>query len=201
MRSRWLNAVRISTAARRSPAISRAADEAVEPGHLDVEDGDVGLVRPDQLDGLVAPAGLADDLVALLLEGLLQVEADDGLVLGDDDAGRHRALPFVVGLGRRRGSVRLGLGHRRPVRRVAGRAAGASYPGQPTASLSRSSRSSCCRSSSLDRRPHVGAVPAHRLGVPGGLAVLPLGERRLRDEGPQAGVVGLVGEVGQLLVG
>ena len=63
--------------------ISRAADEPVEPGHLDVEDGEVGLELADQLDGLVAPAGLAHDLVALLLEGLLEVEADDGLVFGD----------------------------------------------------------------------------------------------------------------------
>jgi hypothetical protein len=61
--------------------------QPVEAGHLDVEDGEVGLELAHELDGLVASAGLADDLVALLLEGLLQVEADDGLVLGDDDAG------------------------------------------------------------------------------------------------------------------
>ena len=48
-----------------------------------------GCELADQLDGLVAAAGLAHDLVALLLEGLLQVEADDGLVLGDDDTGGH----------------------------------------------------------------------------------------------------------------
>ena len=91
MRSRWLKAVRISTAAWRSALISRAAGEPVEPGHLDVEDGEVGLEVAHELDGLVAAAGLAHDLVALLLEGLLQVEADDGLVFGDDDAGGHRA--------------------------------------------------------------------------------------------------------------
>ena len=51
-----------------------------------------GSSWPDQLDGLVAAAGLAHDLVALLLEGLLEVEADDGLVLGDHDAGRHRSV-------------------------------------------------------------------------------------------------------------
>ena len=44
-------------------------------------------------DGLVAAAGLGDDLVALLLEGLLEIEADDGLVLGDHDTGRQRWLP------------------------------------------------------------------------------------------------------------
>jgi hypothetical protein len=61
--------------------------QAVEPGHLDVEDGEVRLELAHEPHRLVAPSGLADDLVALLLEGLLQVEADDGLVLGDDDAG------------------------------------------------------------------------------------------------------------------
>ena len=60
--------------------------QAVEARHLDVEDGEVGLELTHELDRLVASARLADDLVALLLEGLLQVEADDGLVLGDDDA-------------------------------------------------------------------------------------------------------------------
>ena len=43
---------------------------------------------------LVAATGLADDLVALLLEGLPQVEADDGLVLGDQHASRQRCPPF-----------------------------------------------------------------------------------------------------------
>ncbi len=49
--------------------------EAVHAGHLDVEDGEIGLQGPDELDGLVAPAGLADDLVALFLEGLTEVHA------------------------------------------------------------------------------------------------------------------------------
>ena len=53
-----------------------------------------GLQVADQLDGLVAAAGLADDLVALLLEGLAQVEADDGLVLGDHDTNRHWRQSF-----------------------------------------------------------------------------------------------------------
>ena len=48
---------------------------------------------------------------------------------------------------------------------------------------------------------HVGAVAAHGVGVLLGLAVLLLGERRLGDEGPEPGVVGLVGEVRELLVG
>ena len=63
--------------------------EAVHPGHLDVEDRQIGLRAADQLDGLVAATGLADDVVALFLEGLAQVHPDDGLVLGDHDSQRH----------------------------------------------------------------------------------------------------------------
>src|SRR5205085_4276180 len=66
--------------------------QAVDAGHLDVEDREVGLVLLHQGDGLVAPTGLADDLVALLLEDLSQVETDDRLVLGNDDALGHRGL-------------------------------------------------------------------------------------------------------------
>jgi hypothetical protein len=68
--------------------------EAVHPRHLDVEDGDVGRVRPHELHGLVTTPGLPHHLVALLLEGLLEVEADDRLVLGDDDPRRHAARPW-----------------------------------------------------------------------------------------------------------
>ena len=67
--------------------------QAVEAGHLDVEDGDIGLEAPHQLDGFVAAAGLGDDLVPLFLEGFLEVEADDGLVLSDHDTGGHRCAP------------------------------------------------------------------------------------------------------------
>ncbi len=63
-----------------------------------------------ELDRLVASGGLADDLVALLLEELLEIEPDDRFVLGDHDAcGRsaclHRSLgrPGLPGrAGRRR---------------------------------------------------------------------------------------------------
>ena len=59
--------------------------QAVEPRHLDVEDRQVRQQIADQLDGGVAPSGLADDLVTLLLQRLAQVHADDGFVLGDHD--------------------------------------------------------------------------------------------------------------------
>src|SRR5581483_5587188 len=62
--------------------------EPVHPGHLDVEDGEVGVEVANQVHGLVAPARLPHHLVALFFEQLLQVEADYGLVLGDHDARR-----------------------------------------------------------------------------------------------------------------
>ena len=45
-----------------------------------------GFELADELDRVVAAAGLADDLVALFLEDLLEIETDDRLVLGDHDA-------------------------------------------------------------------------------------------------------------------
>ena len=53
-----------------------------------------GLSVADELDGLVAAAGLADDFVALFLEDLLEVEPDDGLVLGEDDS---RTVRWTLG--------------------------------------------------------------------------------------------------------
>ena len=67
--------------------------ESIETGHLDVEDGEVGSQFAGEGDCLVAASGLADDQVALLLEGLLQIEADDRLILGEHDSDRHR-LPL-----------------------------------------------------------------------------------------------------------
>ena len=55
-----------------------------------------GGAASHELHGFVARAGLADHLVALLLEGPPQVEADDGLVFGDHHAGRQRWSPFGV---------------------------------------------------------------------------------------------------------
>ena len=60
--------------------------EAVHARHLDVEDRELGLQLAHELDRLVAAAGLADDLVALFLEDLLEIETDDRLVFGDHDA-------------------------------------------------------------------------------------------------------------------
>ena len=71
--------------------------QSVEDGHLDVHDDEVGLDLLGELDGLLAVARLTDDVVALLAEHLDEVEADQGLVLGDEDPGRA--------LDRRRGGV------------------------------------------------------------------------------------------------
>ena len=62
----------------------------------------------EAVDGVVAAASVADHLISLLLEGLLQVEADNGLVLGQHDPHLRR---------RRRGVVlRCGLVRERLVR-------------------------------------------------------------------------------------
>src|SRR5262249_6960312 len=63
--------------------------DPVESRHLDVEDRDVGLEALDQRHRLVTTSGLPYDLVSLFLQRLAEVEADDALVLGDDDAHRH----------------------------------------------------------------------------------------------------------------
>lgn len=64
--------------------------DAVENRHLHIEDDEVGAVLLGKRDSRLTIARLADDGVPLLLEHLLQVEADERLVLGDDDAGRQR---------------------------------------------------------------------------------------------------------------
>src|SRR4029079_14320300 len=63
--------------------------EAIHPRHLDVEDGQVWLQIADERDRIVATAGFAADVVALLFEGLAQIETDDCLILGDHNTNRH----------------------------------------------------------------------------------------------------------------
>jgi len=62
--------------------------DPVEPGHLHVEHGDVGLGRPCKLHRLLPVPRLGTHLVARPFEERLQIEADDRLVLGDEDP-RH----------------------------------------------------------------------------------------------------------------
>ena len=47
----------------------------------------------------------------------------------------------------------------------------------------------------------VSAVPLHGIGVALGIVVLAVGQGGLRDQRAQPGVVGRLGEVGQLLIG
>ena len=78
------NAVRMSTAASRSPAIVRAAVRPSMPGILMSRIARSGLSSRTSSDGVVAAAGFADDLVVLFFEDLLEVEANDRLVFGED---------------------------------------------------------------------------------------------------------------------
>ena len=85
--------------------------EARQPGHRDVEDGQVGPLRAGHLDGLGAVARLGDDLeVRLAVEDQPHAAADEGVVVGEQDAGlagpgggvgHGQALPFRTGTSRR----------------------------------------------------------------------------------------------------
>ena len=55
-----------------------------------------GLSALGQVDGLLAVAGLADDLVALLAQHLGQIHPDERLVLGDEHAVRFVRRPSVT---------------------------------------------------------------------------------------------------------
>ena len=75
----------MTTGAIRSLRDPLRGGDPVELGHLDVEHHQVGPQLLGQLDGPLAVAGLADHVVPLLGQHLGEVEADQGLVLGDDD--------------------------------------------------------------------------------------------------------------------
>ena len=64
------------------------------PGILTSRIARSGQQVTHEVDRLVAAPGLADDLVALFLEGLAQVHPDDGLVLGDHDSASSLGAPF-----------------------------------------------------------------------------------------------------------
>ena len=85
-RSRWENAVRMTTGAMRAPAMCSAAAMPSRTGILTSVITRSGRSCSRQLDRLLAVGGLADDLVALLGQHLGEVHADQGLVLGDDHA-------------------------------------------------------------------------------------------------------------------
>ncbi len=75
----------MTTAAIRCPRDPLFRGDAVQLGHLDVEDHEVRPKRLRELDGALPVAGLPYDVVLLLSEHLGEVEPDERLVLGDDD--------------------------------------------------------------------------------------------------------------------
>ena len=87
--------------------------DPVQHRHLDVEDHQVRAQLLGEVDGLLAVAGLADDLVALLGQHLGEVHADECLVLGDDDAA-YGGSGGAVGLRHGRKASPLPFGGRSP---------------------------------------------------------------------------------------
>ena len=115
----------------------------------------------DQLDGLVAAPGLAHDLVALFFEGLLEIEADDGLVFSDHDTDGHRLSP--VGSGRRTREGSAGF-------------------------VSESIEQLVLFAFELfDRGLHLGSMAFVGVSVALCLVVLPIGQRRLGHQAPGCG--------------
>jgi hypothetical protein len=68
--------------------------DAVEDGHLHVQDHQVGTVLLGQLHGPGTVTGLPDDVVPLLDQHLREIHPDQRLVLGDDDAQGWPAHPL-----------------------------------------------------------------------------------------------------------
>ena len=164
MRSRWLNAVSRSTATWWRDVISRAARRPSIPGILTSRMARSGWCSSTSVHRLVAAAGLPHDLVAGRDQDLLEVEAHDGLVLGDDHAGQ--ASSFVSPSVMRRPS---------PPSRARG------HGGQELVLAVLEVDDGL-----LQRL----AGPHHGVGVTRRLVVLLGGQRRLRDQGAHPGLVG-----------
>jgi hypothetical protein len=62
----------------------RGSRNSIHFRHLDVADDQVRVQVHRQGDSLLTVGRLADDVVTLLLQHLPQVEANEGLVLGDE---------------------------------------------------------------------------------------------------------------------
>ena len=95
--------VRISTRGEPSAAVIRPGGlDAVEVGHADVHQHDLGTQRPCCLDDLVAVPRLADHLqVGFGVHDDPEAGADQLLVIGDQDADGHGRVPFGAVSGRR----------------------------------------------------------------------------------------------------
>ena len=91
--------------------MARAAARPSEPGILTSRMTRSGWLVADEVDGLVAASGLPHHVVALVQEDLLEIEPDDGLVLGDDHTPGHGVRSFRFGADRRSGRP-VGARHR-----------------------------------------------------------------------------------------
>ena len=85
-RSRWENAVSMTTGAMRLATICSAAEMPSRTGILTSRMTRSSLSSSASAYGALAVAGLADDVVPLFFEHLFQVEPDERLVLGDNDS-------------------------------------------------------------------------------------------------------------------
>ena len=197
--------------------MSRAAWRPSAPGILTSRITRSGLCVRDQLDGIVAAAGLPYDVVALVEQDLLQIQPDDRLVLGDDHTPAHGVsslLATVMGApGCEYGIVapgcrRQALGCPPVTTGSAGAARSVVAPShilpdggpQPGPTTRRSSRSSWRRSSSAIWSTSAWRVRMHGRRLPADLVVLLGGDRGLGHQGPQAGVVGHLVDHHELLV-
>ena len=82
----------MTTTGRRRPsaASNRAALEAVEVGHVDVEQVKVRFLEPGLFDRLFAVDGWAEWGVSELAESGYEPESDHGIIFSDEDA--HRCV-------------------------------------------------------------------------------------------------------------
>ena len=113
--------------------------------HLDVDDRDVGLVRPDLQQQIVGRAALPDDLEALALEQARDALAQKHGVVGEDDTDGRRFVARDRGARRRR----YGVSPKRRERRRDGRR---SAGGASSASIARA------ESSALGMKPSAGLL-------------------------------------------
>ena len=81
---------------RMSAWLERVDDvEAVESGHLNIEEHDVGTEPLDRLDGLLAGFTLSDHFCLLTFEQRLQPPPRDRLVIDHERPQGHQAAPAV----------------------------------------------------------------------------------------------------------
>ena len=112
--------MRTRAAAVSGSAVSPGGLDTVEDRHPDVHEDDVGVVLAGQGDGFGAVRGLAQDLhVGRRLDHNLEAAPYQGLVVGDDDADRHRApsLAYMLagaGIGRGKAGRDAETGRVRP---------------------------------------------------------------------------------------